>query len=505
LPDGTIVFTAPTEVVDLTQQTYARRMTSTRTAIYTRISSDPTGEQAGVTRQMEDCLALADSLGWTVVQTYTDNDRSAFNGKPRPGFEHMLAAMTRGDLDAVVCWHPDRLYRTLRDLTRLLDVAAGVEVRTVNGGDLDLSTSTGRMLATIVGSVATNEVEHKAERRKRANAQRRANGQWNREGYTPWAFTRDGELVADQAQALRQAATDILNGTSLRSVCLEWNAKGLLTNQAKPWTNLRLRRVLLNPTYAGLVTYGGKNEDKVILDGVTGQWEALWDKDTYYALHGLLTDEDRRPSSTPNAVTGRPTWAFTRSHMLSGVAVCGKCGAKLLCQPYRDRKTTYVCRAGFHLGRLADPLDRYVETVVLALLRRTDIHKRLTATEGIDVDGLRTKRKGLSAQKDRLATLLMEGVLTEAGVRRESAKLQEQIDGITRALADAVRTSPAAAMLADGVDKLAEHWAAASPDIKSKVVAELMTVTVLPTNGKRGVDRQTGEIVTDFVRIAPVS
>ena len=90
--------------------------------------------------------------------------------------------MKRGEIDALICWHPDRLYRQLKDLVRLFDVATGVEIRTVNGGDLDLSHSTGRMLATIVGSVSTQESEHKSERQRRAARQKAEHGvpHWKR-------------------------------------------------------------------------------------------------------------------------------------------------------------------------------------------------------------------------------------------------------------------------------------------------------------------------------------
>ena len=87
-----------------------------RTAIYTRISDDHTGEGLGVQRQLDDCQALAARLGWEVVERYDDNDISAYNGKTRPGFEAMLDAMKSGEFGALICWHPDRLYRSMRDL-----------------------------------------------------------------------------------------------------------------------------------------------------------------------------------------------------------------------------------------------------------------------------------------------------------------------------------------------------------------------------------------------------
>ncbi len=72
----------------------------TRVAIYNRISNDPQGIEAGVERQREDCLALADRLGWQVCETYVDNDLSAWTGKPRPDYRRMLADIRAGKVDA---------------------------------------------------------------------------------------------------------------------------------------------------------------------------------------------------------------------------------------------------------------------------------------------------------------------------------------------------------------------------------------------------------------------
>jgi site-specific DNA recombinase len=61
-------------------------VTVRRAAIYCRISQDRAGAGLGVERQREDCAALADRLGWNVVETFTDNDLSAYSGKPRAGY-----------------------------------------------------------------------------------------------------------------------------------------------------------------------------------------------------------------------------------------------------------------------------------------------------------------------------------------------------------------------------------------------------------------------------------
>jgi cytochrome P450 len=105
-----------------------------RAAVYTRISEDATGQRAGVTRQLEDCEALADRLGWEVTHRYSDDDLSAHSGLTRPGFEALLKAMSGSEFGAVICWHPDRLIRSMNDLERLVDIANGrqVQLRTVN-------------------------------------------------------------------------------------------------------------------------------------------------------------------------------------------------------------------------------------------------------------------------------------------------------------------------------------------------------------------------------------
>jgi hypothetical protein len=105
-----------------------------RAAVYTRASQDGTGQRADVTRQLEDCEALADRLGWEVTHRYGDDDLSADSGRIRPGFEAMLKALADSEIGAVICWHPDRLVRSMNDLERLIAIADGgrVQLRTVN-------------------------------------------------------------------------------------------------------------------------------------------------------------------------------------------------------------------------------------------------------------------------------------------------------------------------------------------------------------------------------------
>lgn len=95
-----------------------------KAGVYTRISSDPSGQRAGVDRQRADCEAHCLARGWEVAEVFCDNDASGYGRKPRRAYERMLAAAESGSIDAIVTWHNDRLHRSSKELERRsLDLA----------------------------------------------------------------------------------------------------------------------------------------------------------------------------------------------------------------------------------------------------------------------------------------------------------------------------------------------------------------------------------------------
>jgi site-specific DNA recombinase len=458
-------------------------MTATRCAIYTRISQDTNGERLGVTRQLDDCLALAANLAWEVVAHFDDNDASAYLGRHREGFESLLDAMKNGQVDALICWHTDRLYRSLKDLARLIEVAmaARVQIRTVNSGDLDLSTSTGRMMATILGGVAVQEAEHKGERQRAANAQKAAAGRWQTANRT-FGYSMTGEPLEPEATAFRTAVADVLTGKSIRAVAAEWNAAGLKTTLAGTtqkrhgkehlvtgtWNSPRVRRLLVNPRYAGLKVHRGKVVGK-------GDWTALIDEDTHRGLVAYLSDPARITCTS-----------FVRKYLGSGVYVCGRCGGPMRAAfpGGKGAARTYECKTHQHVVRRGEPLDEYVERLVLGYLSEPETRQRLAVMlhgdQRVDVDGLHTRRAALGARLDELAAMFAAAEIDASQLRRGTNDLRVQLAGVDQVLAELSRRSPVADLLTAG-DKLREYWDRLTPDMKGKVLQEICTVTVQPT------------------------
>lgn len=425
----------------------------------------------GVARQEEDCRALAERNRWTVSQVFSDNDISAYNGAVRPRFEAMLDGIKRGEFDVLVCWHTNRLYRSMKDMERVIDVCevAGVPIRTVNGGDLDLGNATGKAVARILGSVSRMESEHKAERQIRAHVQRaQAGGWWSSQRC--FGYELSGEVRESEAVLIRGAASDVLDGKSLRAIAREWNAVGVKSTRGADWNTSRLKRLLCNPRYAALQTYKGT------VTGGPGAWTAVLDADTHAGMVAILRD-----SSRGGAVS------YERRYIGSHRYLCGRCGAPMqhTVSTHSDGRTfhRYTCTAAAHLSRSQPELDRYVTLVVLSILKDEQrLHEILSAgNPDVDTDEMRTRRAGLAARKDELATLFTDGVLDGPSVRREAAKLSAKIANIDAALAELARRNPVAELVKDGPDAVEAHWEAMTPDMQGKIIDEVCSVVVHPS------------------------
>ncbi|MBP8538253.1 recombinase family protein [Streptomyces sp. MK37H] len=113
-------------------------------------------------RQEDDCRLLAASLDWTVTEVYDDNDMSATNRRnKRQGLPRMLADADSGHGDAVIAWHPDRLYRQPGELEDLMDVLDSpeldVELRTVRTEAIDRGVAAAMRFLRQGGHLAAGE------------------------------------------------------------------------------------------------------------------------------------------------------------------------------------------------------------------------------------------------------------------------------------------------------------------------------------------------------------
>lgn len=441
--------------------------------IYARISQDRVGAGLGIDRQTQDCLKLAQSLGWTVVGTHIDNDISAYSGKPRPGYRALLADLENDRARAVLAWHTDRLHRNPRELEEYVELCErkGVVTHTVQAGEIDLSTASGRAVARTLGAWARFESEHKAERVRRARQQAATQGRWSG-GVRPFGFQPDGQSI-DQAEAAEIAAATkaLLSGSSLRSVVRDLNDRGIVGTKGKPWSPESLRDVLLRPRNAGLAVYRGE---------VVGPaaWPPIVTEDAWRAVTALLTDPGRR--TTPG---GQPKWLGT------GIYLCGEpgCGLTVFCsRAGGSNLPSYRCRTRRHVSRNAGHVDQLVTAVILKRLAKPDAAELLTHDEGPDTSELQAEATALRARLEDIAREYARGAVTLRQLTVATTTMEERLADVERQIASVAVIDPLADLI--GAQDIAERWEGFDLGRKRGIVSALVTVTILPSPGGRGPD-----------------
>lgn len=469
-------------------------------AVYTRLSYAPDGSLEKVERQEADCRQLADRLAWPISErhVYADNSRSAWQrNRKRPGWDRLLEAIERREVDGVLVYHGDRLIRQPWDLEILLRLTHEHRVQLASvAGVRDLTNPDDQFILRIEAAQACKASEDTSRRVARAWQARAESGRAVGGGKRPFGFGvatgkkgRTGKplfdttrIVPDEAEILREAAERLLAGQSQGAV-LRWMNERCTTSQGHPWTGKALKNLLASPRIAGMVEHKGTLHNAV--------WEPIISPETWEDLKMLLRDSSER-----HGYPGRE-----RKYLLSGVATCSGCGVGLRTKPSggRNRKDSrlYYCwnkACEAKVSRNQEHLDRYVSGRVVARLRDPALMDELLAAEpgvSAEIVKLERRRDQLKASFARLIDNpdldpeVMAGQISEANRRITALRERHAADARQRLLARMAGITP-------------EQWDATSLDLRSATVRALFKVVVLPA-GWRGPGFDP-----DSVRLTPV-
>lgn len=409
------------------------------TVVYTRISTDRTGEQAGVERQLQDCLDLCKrrQLGEPVV--ITDNDASAFTRrKARPGWRRLVAMMERGEVANLVAWHSDRLYRRSEDLNEIIRLieSSHVAINTVTEGDIDLSTATGRLTARVVGAVAEHESEHKSERIARKHREIAERGDWKGGGPRPFGYQRDG-VTPDplEAKIAREAVRRIQSGESATGVA-RWASERL----SRTITQRSLVKSLTSPHIAGKRIHWPQRERDSWLERrrrgeVSGEYPP-----NYFAVHAIdgswpavIEETDWREMVA--LFEQRQYRRRPRRSLLAGIVQCGRCGTtmgwgdSISPEAATGRYATYRCvRASGGCTTIsigAEKLDVYVTNLIIEYA--TSLPRRLSTATESPKSHLEEARAALLTRLDDQAAAYGDGDLTREQFVRNKTRIECQL------------------------------------------------------------------------------
>ncbi len=468
-----------------------------RVIVYTRISKDQAADEHGVVNQLAACEKHAAARGWTVVARLSDNDLSATSGVHRPGYERGLEMIAAGQADVLVCWKLDRFVRRVRDLEDVIEIfeRAGAKLASVDG-DLDLSTSSGRLVGRMLAVVAKGEMETKGARQRLAAGEAAAAGKRWTGCPRPFGYAADHVTPAPaEATAVATACKWLIGGSTISAVAREWDRRGLRPPQApygplpaQGWTRNSVTTILKNPRIAGLSAYRGE------IIG-PGDWTPLVPEETWRAATAILDTRDRTITDKNGKIrrVKARTEAGVRT-LLGGLAQC-RCGNVVTSSVNSTGKHVYRCspstrngRPGPHCQQMSGPVDRYVERVITARLARDDAADLITPPRP-DTAPLHAEAAAIRRNLNELAADRALGIVSRAQMIAATARGNARLDQITAVLAESASSSALAPFAAG---QAAAVWEALDPARKRAVIGALATVTLHPAGrGARTFDPDT--------------
>ena len=149
-------------------------MLAKRVAFYLRVSTD---EQT-TANQRRALATVAERAEWNVVAIFEDAGISGAKGRDkRPGFDKLMRAITRREVDMIAAWSVDRIGRSMSDLVQFLtDIHASGADLYLHQQALDTSSPSGRAMFQMMGVFAEFERSMIQERVKAGLARAKADG-----------------------------------------------------------------------------------------------------------------------------------------------------------------------------------------------------------------------------------------------------------------------------------------------------------------------------------------
>ncbi|MEB0287196.1 recombinase family protein [Cryobacterium sp. 10S3] len=411
-----------------------------RIGAYNRISLDVQGEALGVARQQQDNAEQASRRHWQIVESYTDNNLSAYKrAVVRPAFEKLLTDLESGFLDGFVAYDIDRLWRQPSDLERVIRIyedKPSLVFATVQG-DIDLSTSQGRTMARIMVALANKSSADTSRRVKRKIIEQAEAGEphWSRR---PYGYTLEKTLDPIEAPVVKEMGEWFVQGFSYREIAWRLNETGIMTRAGSPWYVGTIRQFIKAERFAAIRIHDGKMYD--------GTWPAIFTKEEWAEIQlEVMMRKDK--------YSGRPV---SKKYMLTGILMC-TCGGYLRGMTKRDApdrplRRTYQCPTSSETERRmktcagicvdAASLEHYVRESVLARIEIPELSD-VVGTSSVDRERIAVLRQevlDIKTRRDGLLDDYTDGTLnkdelkhTQDRLSARKALIDTELDKLQRA------------------------------------------------------------------------
>lgn len=439
-----------------------------RAAIYIRVSTEGQREEGySIDAQKALLEAFCTARELQKRELYIDGGFTGSN-IDRPAMQKLIEDVRRGEISHVIVYKLDRLSRSQKDTLYLIEDIfnpGGVTFISMNE-NMDTSTPIGRAMLGIMSAFAQLERETIRERTRLGMQERVKNGFWPGGGKIPFGYDYDREkgiLVPNgDADTVKRAYDLYLAGYSTDKIAKMLGLR---------YEHLALQ-ILKRKTNAGYIVYNGKE--------YKGRHTPIISPETY--------------EKTMEAMRQRQRKSLSGGYLLTGLLICGKCGAKMRYQKWGKEDVKIVCysrdKSKRHLVRDPDCENMRhsaweIEEIVLKDLFSVSVEK--DAEEAQDVSSLADilKEREAAAKKKlrRLYDLYGEGgdeMLLE--MIKAQKKTLSELSGQIENEAELEKKAEKLQKARREIREIRESWPYMSMREKKKIVQSAVEKIVITDN-----------------------
>lgn len=283
-------------------------------ALYSRVSTAEQAKEGYSIGEQEQRLAdYCNAHGWHDFKHFTDAGYSGGNMN-RPALQQILKLIDEKKISRVIVYKLDRLSRSQKDTLNLLeDVFLPNSIDFISLSEsIDTGSAFGKAITGILSCFSQLERETIKERISIGREARAKEGKWHGGGNAPIGYDyAKGLLVPNEYEAMqvRECFRLYEAGYSFADIATALKEKGWSHHHGK-WTLQRVRNVLKNNLYVGMVKFGGQSFE--------GIHEPLIDKATFEAVNSMIELKHKTHA----------TRSRSDNALFVGKVYCARCGAR---------------------------------------------------------------------------------------------------------------------------------------------------------------------------------
>jgi site-specific DNA recombinase len=403
-----------------------------KAALYPRVSTEEQSKEGySLAAQLEKMRAFCFSQGWTIYKEYVEEGRSA-KDMERPKLQSLLSDVQQ--FDVVLVYKLDRLSRNVGDINQLLNTFEKNKVSFKSVTEpYDTTTSQGKLLINIFGSLAQFEREQLAERTHFGMARKHQEGSRNG-GRAPFGYYLDdnGQLAIEDAEAKWvRWMFEAFHTKGKKMITEELNKNGIRTRTGAYWNHSAVDYVVTNPVYYGALRWnyrtkqGNRTYEEVIVEG---NHPAIITKESYDEIKKKRKDRKN---------TG---WKSRTFYPFSSVLRCARCGHSMS-GGKRNRADGsvhrfYKCAGRFEYKICDMPVlaEDTIEQEFIKSLKYLPVETEAPDQEQVDYIEIKKELKRLESRKANIKELFLDGDLTKKEYKEKMDDANEKENDLRRSL-----------------------------------------------------------------------